>query len=90
MPMTSMKSGPPLELEPVGRKRSAEIWTVAVALAVLLVSAAAAEPFRCPGSTVAIFAPHDGDNELACQGAADAIAFMRAQGMTVNHPLELP
>ena len=71
------------------RTRGAAAWMLAVALATSLASAARAEPFRCADTGVTVVADSQDEIDLACQGATDAIGFMRARGMQVEQPFQL-
>ena len=60
-----------------------------VILAVSLTSPAAAAERRCAGANATIYADSVYDAYLACAGAADAVAFMLQQGLTVDTELRI-
>ena len=55
-----------------------------VVLAATLASPAAAAERRCGGTNATIYADSVDDTYLACAGAADAVAFLSQQGLTVD------
>lgn len=50
---------------------------------------ARAERVRCAGTGVAVVADSRDEIELACQGSADAVGFLRARGMRMDRPFEI-
>lgn len=55
-----------------------------VFFAAVFASPAAAAERRCAGTNATIYAESDADARMACAGAADAIAFLSEQGLTVD------
>ncbi len=55
-----------------------------VVLAATFASPAAAAERRCGGTNATIYADSVDDTYLACAGAADAVAFLSQQGLTVD------
>jgi hypothetical protein len=64
-------------------------WIVAGLVLALVASADAAAQTRCQAAGAVVYATDNADVQSGCAAAGDGTAFLAAQGLDTNHPIEI-